>query len=110
MSQTIASELLLFTPESSTEMLEQDVPSTFLVDLVPEGVAGGIEGLTHGQVVERIMRMNNSATLEFLAPFTTPMLRDYMDHLVTSLEPRGRNSRWARRADSPAILSSESSL
>ena len=110
MAQSQSTEMLLFTTEPPPELVEEPTPSQRLDEPEPEGVIDGAEALTHGQVVERIMRLNASATLEFLAPFATPMLRDYMDHLITSREPRGGNSPWARRADSPAILSSESGL
>lgn len=110
MTRIQATEMLLFAPEPAPEVVEELTPTQLLDVPEPEGVLAGTEDLTHGQVVERIMRLNTSATLEFLAPFTTPKLRDYMDHLVCSRTPRGSRSVWSRRADSPAILSSESGL
>ncbi len=102
--------MLLFAPEPAAEIAEESSVLQVLEESEPEGVLVGIEDLTHGQVVERILTLNTSATLEFLAPFTTQKLRDYMDHLISSRTPRGGGSVWSRRADSPAILSSESGL
>ena len=102
-------EQLLFTPEPHLEIQEQ-VATLPLLEDEPDSVASRTCDLTHGQIVERIMRLNPTATLEFLSPFPTPRLRDYMDHLVTAHAPRGRGSQWARRDDSPAVTASESEL
>lgn len=102
-------EQLLFTPEPRLELVDAPQAVAPLED-EPEGIATDSCGLTHGQIVERIMRLNPTATLEFLKPFSTPRLRDYMDHLVTAKSPRGRGSHWARRDDSPAVTSCESEL
>jgi len=61
-------------------------------------------GLTREQVVERIMTINPSAAADFLARFKSESLSNYLEHLVSAQQPRGRGSRWVRPGDSPAIM------
>lgn len=60
------------------------------------------------RIVDEIVTVNPAATREFLAQFSTDRLRDYLDHLRSTDLPRGANSRWIRRGDSPAIVGRES--
>jgi len=64
--------------------------------------------LTREQMVERILDLNKSATNDFLDRFEDPPLRNYLDHLIAASSPRGAQSRWIRRGDTPAIVSRES--
>lgn len=64
--------------------------------------------LTREQVVDRIIKINPTATEAFLSRFSDDSLGEYLDHLVMASGPRGPESRWLRRADSPAILARES--
>jgi|GEM_PF-1590510 len=63
--------------------------------------------LPRPQIVERIIAGNPSATAEFLAGFGDAALAHYLEHLIVGDEPRGRTSRWVRRAESPAIVRRE---
>lgn len=63
--------------------------------------------LTREQVVDRIITINPTASTTFLAKFNEESLGRYLDHLVASSGPRGRNSRWMRPGDSPAIMTRE---
>lgn len=56
------------------------------------------------QIIDAIRQINRSATLEWLGTFDDESLRRYLEHLQLTEEPRGRNSRWIRRDDSPAIM------
>lgn len=61
--------------------------------------------MSRAQVVERIITINPTASVEFLARFADRELKGYLDHLNAVQEPRGRSSaRWVRPADSPAIV------
>jgi len=60
--------------------------------------------LTREQVVDRIITINPTATTSFLSKFNEDSLGRYLDHLVATSGPRGRNARWLRPGDSPAIL------
>ena len=60
--------------------------------------------LDKNQIIERIMKSNPGSSREFLEQFETGQLRSYLDHLEMTLEPRGRNSRWARPGDTPAVV------
>lgn len=64
-------------------------------------------GLTREQLIDRILALNGTATAEFLARFTGPALTAYLEHLICAQTPRGRQSGWTRRGDSPAIVSFE---
>lgn len=60
------------------------------------------------QIIDRIMGLNPTAPLPFLQRFSDSGLRDYLDHLSLAQSPRGRDSSWVRRNETPAILWRES--
>lgn len=60
--------------------------------------------LTEPQLVERILALNPSATEEYLQGFDRNALSIYLRHLLAALEPRGRQARWVRPGDTPAIV------
>jgi hypothetical protein len=64
-------------------------------------------GLTRSQVIERIMAMNATASVEFLDGFSERALQTYLDHLASAQVPRGRTARWVRPGDTPAIVMAE---
>lgn len=55
-------------------------------------------------LISQIIEINPSATSDFLARFAEPALREYLSHLQTGQEPRGRGSTWVRSAGRPAIV------
>ncbi|MEX0876003.1 MAG: hypothetical protein WD114_00970 [Phycisphaerales bacterium] len=61
--------------------------------------------LSREQVVDQIISINRSATVEYLAQFEQKSLDTYLDHLLSSQQPRGGNARWDRPGDAPAIMS-----
>ncbi|MEX2219864.1 MAG: hypothetical protein WD749_14020 [Phycisphaerales bacterium] len=63
--------------------------------------------LTREQVVDRIISINRTASVEFLEKFADRDLDRYLDHLVAASTPRGRHARWERPGDSPAIQGRE---
>ncbi len=64
--------------------------------------------LSRDQVIDRIVRINTSATASFLEKFETASLKRYLDHLDVAKGPRGRRSGWIRPGDSRAIMTYES--
>ncbi len=81
--------------------------SNVLVEAVPAARVESQSGkpLSRSQVMERIIAINPTATVNFLARFADRALRGYLDHLSLLQEPRGRSSPpWVRPADSPAIV------
>lgn len=58
--------------------------------------------------ITRIIDLNPSATAEFLSQFSTEQLGLYLEHLLSVQGPRGRESGWTRRGDTPAIVASRS--
>lgn len=62
------------------------------------------ECLTRSQVMDRIIRINTTATELYLSQFGDDALRTYLDHLTTACGRRGRETRWERRAESPAVV------
>ncbi len=56
------------------------------------------------QVVGQILSINRSATAEYLGQFEQHSLDTYLRHLISSQQPRGRESRWDRPGDAPAIM------
>jgi|GEM_PF-1191588 len=55
-------------------------------------------------LISQIIEINPSATSDFLVRFGEPALREYLAHLQTGQEPRGRSSTWVRSAGRPAIV------
>ncbi len=74
----------------------------------PVPVSPGITSpgpMSRSQVMERIISINPTATVQFLGRFADRSLRGYLDHLSAAQSPRGRSSTpWVRPADSPAIV------
>jgi hypothetical protein len=60
--------------------------------------------MTKDQLVAAITSINRSAAIEFLMSFDVRDLRQYLDHLELTREPRGRDSKW-RRADGASAMS-----
>ncbi len=60
--------------------------------------------LSFEQVVDQIITINRSATVDYLRQFKRESLDKYLDHLLESQKPRGRESRWDRPGDAPAIM------
>ena len=59
---------------------------------------------TKSRIISAIQLLNRSARREWLEMFATPALRDYLDHLEVTLEPRGRASIWIRPGETPAVV------
>ena len=66
--------------------------------------------LDRAKVVELILGINKTVAVEYLEQFKDRSLRNYLAHLETTAQPRGRGSRWERRGDSPALVVHESAL
>lgn len=60
--------------------------------------------LTREQVIDRILAINPTAAPDFLNRFGAEHLRLYLDHLVSAQQPRGRDARWVRPRETPAIV------
>lgn len=67
------------------------------------GLAAGSYGLSRTQVLDRILRLNASATADFLDEFSDESLAEYLDHLALTCRPRSERTRWVRRGNAPAI-------
>jgi hypothetical protein len=63
--------------------------------------------LTREQVVERIITINPTAAVEFLARFTDVSLSSYLQRLQAAQGPRGPEARWVRQGDTPGIMMAE---
>jgi hypothetical protein len=83
----------LFSWTKTTSSQESDLPSAPRVILSRE------------QVVDQIISINRSATAEYLDQFEQKSLDTYLDHLLCSQQPRGKNARWDRPGDTPAMMS-----
>lgn len=95
--------------QTQTEMLELNAlrpDEDPLFDLTPSR-PGYDTRLSHPQILERILAINPVANVRYLSTFRPDMLVDYLDHLIATSQPRGRDARWQRRGDTPAILMRE---
>lgn len=64
--------------------------------------------LTREKLIAGILEINTSVSVEFLNSFDECQLRRYLEHLQMHDGPRGRDTRWCREPQEPAIDSRES--
>ncbi|MFI4897012.1 MAG: hypothetical protein ACIARR_04220 [Phycisphaerales bacterium JB059] len=75
--------------------------------MINSGVSEGERGawrLSREQVMEQILSINPSAGRRFLEQFGQDRLGDYLERLIRVRSPRGAESRFVRRGDTPAIV------
>ena len=60
--------------------------------------------LCKSRVIEAILQLNRSARPDWLNNFAVAALRQYLDHLELTLEPRGLASVWTRSGHTPAVV------
>lgn len=77
---------------------------------VEDAPAAHADRLSRELVIDEILTLNPSATVDFLNAFSEPRLRLYLTRLRTAQHGRGREARWLRVGDSPAIVSHERML
>lgn len=78
------------------------VASTGLLEA--KGIVGAGTALcTQEDLIDRIRLYNPSATARFLARFDREELQMYLQHLMATSVPRGRDARWERPHETPAI-------
>ena len=56
------------------------------------------------QIINAIQQINRSVSAEWLGAFDASALRQYLDHLQLTQEPRGRRSIWRRPGESAAVI------
>jgi len=61
--------------------------------------------LQRTRLVEEIRELSPTAPAGYLLRFNDRALEDYLRHLRSAAEPRGRAARWLRPGDTPAIMS-----
>ncbi len=64
----------------------------------------GARGSSRDELVDRIIRINRSATTEFLNRFAEPELSEYLEHLLSAQRPRGRRAVRVRAPGRPGIV------
>ena len=63
--------------------------------------------LTREQIVDRILSINVTAPIDFLASFSDRALGQYLEHLQVASMPRDRHSRWVRPSNARAVAMHE---
>ncbi len=74
------------------------------VEVEAPGERSGAWRLSREQVVDQILTINPSAGRGFLEQFGADGLGEYLDRLIKARSPRGGESRFVRRGDTPAIV------
>jgi predicted exporter len=69
--------------------------------------AEDMSALTVPQLVEQILQINKTASAAYLHQFARSELRHYLEHLVNSQRPRGRDAVWVRREAGAGILAAD---
>ena len=62
--------------------------------------------LNKSVLVGEILSINPSAAAEYLMSFDVASLRQYLDRLQLTRQPRGRDSVWIRKGRAPAVVAS----
>lgn len=75
---------------------------------VEHAPAAHADRLSRELVIDEILSLNPSATVDFLDTFSEPRLRLYLTRLRGA--QGGREARWLRVGDSPAIVAHERML
>ena len=65
--------------------------------------AGPADSPEQSMLMNQILELNPSASLEFLAQFSPSALGEYLDHLNSAAMPRGRFARRGRPENTPAV-------
>jgi len=60
--------------------------------------------LNKSQLISAIQQINRTARADWLESFDISALRNYLNNLQRTLEPRGIGSRWTRLGDTPPIV------
>lgn len=60
--------------------------------------------LNKNQLISSIQEINLSARADWLELFDISALRNYLNNLQRTLEPRGAESGWIRLGDTPPIV------
>lgn len=55
------------------------------------------------RIMNQILELNPSASMDFLGQFSPSALGDYLEHLTSASEPRGRTARRGRPENTPAV-------
>lgn len=88
----------------------RDLPYTTRGSQAPHVSEEHVDRLSREQVIDEIIACNPSASADFLCVFSQDRLRLYLARLRSTQRARGRESRWLRPAESPAILAHERML
>lgn len=59
--------------------------------------------LSRAQVMTRIIELNPTASIEYLARFDDEALADYLAHIDTAIDPRRARVGWLRKDSVPAV-------
>ena len=60
--------------------------------------------LNKSQLIGSIQEINRSVKADWLEMFDISALRNYLNNLQHTLEPRGRDSHWTRLGDTPPFI------
>lgn len=69
--------------------------------------AEDMSALTVPQLVEQILQINKTASAAYLHQFARTELCHYLEHLLNSQRPRGRDAVWVRREPGAGILTAD---
>lgn len=64
--------------------------------------------LSRAQMMTRIIELNTSASIDYLAGFDNEALGDYLAHIDTASDPRRARIGWLRKNSVPAVAFRES--
>jgi hypothetical protein len=83
-----------------TMRLISDAVTTEIIE--QQNAAPAPESFRRRDMIEQIVRINATATADFLNRFADAALQVYLDHLTCTQQPRGRRAVWVRPGDTAA--------
>jgi hypothetical protein len=63
----------------------------------------GADSPEQARLMNQILELNPSASMDFLAQFSPSALGEYLEHLNSAAMPRGRTARRGRPENTPAV-------
>lgn len=97
------SDELLTAISNAVPTSEDSMSDVFLMEPIDESPR-----LSRAQMMTRIIELNPSASIDYLARFDDEALGEYLSHIDTASDPRRARVGWQRKNSVPAVAFRES--
>ena len=102
LTRETASDDLLSAMSAAIPASEDSMSDVFVMQPLEESPR-----LSRAQVMTRIIELNPTASIDYLARFDDEALADYLAHIDTAIDPRRARVGWLRKDTVPAVATRE---